>query len=141
MASNDRFLGGVAPLTTPRTISEAKGLRAIVSQNNRSTLTQAERIKLQTSAEKGLESKYDLLDNVNLTDVETLKAVYQMAIRTEELKEDMARYDIQEVFLIPNEMEWHTSDFEYHPASGAQAIDLFLSAADTDLELVKQASE
>lgn len=60
MAQNDRFLGGVAPRAVARTLLEATTLRALISQNDRAFLGQTERLKLQTSAEKGLEIKYDL---------------------------------------------------------------------------------
>ena len=94
MVQNDRFLGGVAPRANPRTFGEEIGFRAAVRQEDRILLGQNDRMKLQANAEKGLELKYDLLDSVSLTDIDTLKAVYQMAIRTEEMKQDMARYDI-----------------------------------------------
>lgn len=45
MATSDRFLG-VAPRTTARTIAEATQLRAVVSKEDRCTLTKTERIKL-----------------------------------------------------------------------------------------------
>ena len=140
MAQNDRFLGGIPPRAVARTITEATSLRAAVSQQDRAFLGQNERIKLQTSAEKGLDLKYDLLDNVNLTDIDTLKAVYQMSIRTEELKEEMARFDIQRRFLIPNAFHTDAND-DKHPAPGVRPIDLFYSAADVDIDIVKQASE
>ena len=105
MATNDRFLG-IPPRAVPRTIREATNLRAIVSKETRQQLSQADRIKLQTNAERGLEVKYDLLDHVNLSDVETLKAVYNMSIRTEELRSDMARYDIHGVMTILNEVTY-----------------------------------
>ena len=140
MAQNDRFLGGAAPRAIARTLMDATSLRAVVSEQDRAFLSQNEKIKLQNSAEKGLEIKYDLLDNINLTDIETLKAVYQMSIRTEELKDDMARYDIQSVMLIPSTFT-EDANGEFHPAPGARPIDLFTSAADIKLEVVKQASE
>lgn len=140
MAQNDRFLGGVPPRAIARTLMEATSLRAVVSQQDRAFLAQNERVKLQTSAEKGLEVKYDLLDNVNLTDMDTLKAVYQMSIRTEELKEDMAKYDIQSAMLIPSAFA-EDANGDAHPIPGANPIDLFTGAADVNLEVVKQASE
>ena len=140
MAQNDRFLGGVAPRAIARTFIEATSLRAVISEQDRTFLGQTERIKLQNSAKKGLEIKYDLLDSINLTDIETLKAVYQMSIHTEELKDDMARYDIHSVMLIPS--TFHEDAYgETHPIPGAHTIDLFTSAADTKLEVMKQASE
>ena len=141
MSTNDRFLGGVAPRTTPRTSAQTSSLRALVSKDERQTLSQADRIKLQNNAERGLESKYDLLDHVTLTDVQTLKAVYNMSIRTEELKEEMARYDMHEVMLIPNSMTYDASDGYYKPANGAQPVDLFTRASEIDLTLVCQFSE
>ena len=140
MATNDRFLG-VPPRATARTIAEATQLRAVVSKESRASLTQAEKIKLQGNAEKGLEIKYDLLDSVNLSDVDTLKAVYNMAIRTEELKEDMARYDMDGVFLIPNDFKYDATEDEYHPVQGAAPINLFDSAAEVEFGLVKLASQ
>ena len=140
MAQNDRFLGGVAPRAIVRTLVEATSLRALISETDRAFLGQTERLKLQTSAEKGLEIKYDLLDNVNLTDIDTLKAVYHMSIRTEELKDDMAKYDIHSVMLIPSDFQTdaHGND---HPAPGANPINLFDSASEVDIETVKLASE
>lgn len=140
MAANDRFLGGVAPRATPRTIPETSSLRALVSKEDRAFLSQAERMKFQVNAEKGLETKYDLLDNVNLTDLQTLQAVYNMSIRTEELKDDMARYDMHETMLIPNRFHLDPNDGDYHPAPGASPINLYQSASEVDIELVKTAS-
>lgn len=64
-----------------------------------------------------------------------------MSIRTEELKEDMARYDMTGVFLIPNDFIYNATDDEYYPVSGASPINLFDSAAEVEMTLVKQASE
>ena len=89
MATSDRFLGGVAPLATPRSILQATSFRAAIKKEDRQNLTTSNKRKLQSSAEEGMESKYDLLDNINMSDVDTLKAVYQMSIRTDELKNDM----------------------------------------------------
>lgn len=134
MAQNDRFLGGVAPRAVARTLLEATSLRALVSEQDRAFLGQNERLKLQTSAEKGLEIKYDLLDNINLTDIDTLKAVYHISIRTEELKDDMAKYDIHSVMLIPSAFITDVHGDE-HPAPGARPINLFDSAAEVDVEV------
>ena len=130
MAQNDRFLGGVAP----RAVARATSLRALVSEQDRAFLGQNKRLKLQTSPEKGLEIKYDLLDNINLTDIDTLKAVYHMSIRTEELKDDMAKYDIHSVMLIPSAFITDVHGDE-HPAPGARPINLFDSAAEVDVEV------
>ena len=111
-----------------------------MSKEDRAFLSQTEKMKLQNNAEKGLETKYDLLDNVNLTDVETLKAVYNMSIRTEELKEEMARYDMNEIMLIPNNFAYHEDDGTYHPAPGASPINLFSYASNVKLDLVQKAS-
>ena len=140
MATNDRFLGGVAPRTTARTTVEFTSLRALVSKEDRAFLSQTERINFQNNAEKGLEAKYDLLDNVNLTDVETLKAVYNMSIRTEELKEEMAKYDMHQIMTIPGTFTYHDDDGFYHPAQGASPIDLFNNAAEVRIETVQRAS-
>ena len=128
MAANDRFLGGVAPRATARTLAKFTSLRALVLKEDRAFLAQTERIKLQNNAEKGLETKYDLLDNVNLTDVETLKAVCSMSIRTEELREEMARYDMHEIMVIPGSFTYDNADGYHHPAQGASPINLFNSA-------------
>lgn len=100
MTQNNRFLGGAAPRTITRTLMEVTSLRAVMSEQGRAFLAQNKRIKLQTSAQKGIEVKYDLLNNVNLTDMDTLKAVYRMSIRIEEPKEDMAKYDIHIVLCL-----------------------------------------
>ena len=70
MAANDRFLGGVAPRATARTLAKFTSLRTLVLKEDRAFLAQTERIKLQNNAEKGLETKYDLLDNVKCRNVE-----------------------------------------------------------------------
>ena len=107
----------------------------------RQQLSQTERIKLQNNAEKGIETKYDLLDQVNLSDVETLKAVYSMSIRTGEMKSEMARYDMHGVMTIPSTVTYNADEDEYFPAQGASPIDMFNNAAEVEIDLVKHVSE
>jgi len=141
MATSDRFLGGVAPRANPRTIMEATSFRAATKKEDRNSLSTSDKRKLQMAAETGLESKYDLLDNVNMSDVETLKAVYQMAIRTDELKDDMFRYDMAGIMLIPDRFIYDANSNEMIPDVGASPIDLFASASEVNLTLVKTHSE
>ena len=141
MATSDRFLGGVAPLRTPRTIMEATSFRASIKKEDRVTLSTSDKRKLQFAAETGLESKYDLLDNIMMSDVETLKAVYQMSIRTDELKTDMLRYDMLGIMIIPDRFTLDPASGDMVPTVGAAPINLMNSASEVDLDLVKTHSE
>ena len=141
MATSDRFLGGVAPRANPRTIMEATSFRAATKKEDRNSLSTSDKRKLQMAAETGLESKYDLLDNVKMSDVDTLKAVYQMSIRTDELKNDMYRYDMAGIMLIPDRFTYDSTSGEMVPDVGASPVDLFVSASEVNLTLVKTHSE
>ena len=137
---SDPFLG-VAPRTQARTFADAAGFRASVKKEDRSNLSTNDMNKLQMAAETGLEQKYELLDAVSLSDTETLKAVYQMSIRTEELRESLGRYDMDGIFLVPDSFELRVSDNEYVPSATAKAINLFQNAAEVTTTLVCRFSE
>ena len=57
-----------------------------------------------------------------MSDVETLKAVYQMSIRTDELKNDLLRYDMAGIMTIPNKFTLDPQSGEMVPDVGAAPI-------------------
>ena len=57
-------------------------------------------------------------------------------MKIEQFKRKLHNYDLTDVFLIPNSMEYRTAENEYWPATGASPIDLFANYGDVDLKLV-----
>ena len=138
----NRWLGNIAPLTSARTLDVTRSLFSNFKKEDRAGLDPDKYSKLKKHAETGLETKFDLMPSINVNDdLEQLKNVYQISMKIEQFKRELHNYDLTDVFLIPNSMEYRTAENEYWPATGASPIDLFANYGDVDLKLVRQVSE
>ena len=143
MADLARWLGGVEPRDDFRTARDAAQMMAGIPKADRANLTASERSKLKKFAEEGLEFKFSLLaplDGTTKPTIDKLKGVYSVTIRVEELRGDLQRYDIHDVFLIASDWTYNSDEDEDRPAAGARPIDLFTSHAEVSLDTIKKAS-
>ena len=139
MTSHDVFLGGVAPRTTARSVLDSAGFMSSIKKEDRAALTANNKLKLKEAAKSGLESKYDLLDAVNSTDLDALKSVYSISIKNEELKAAFRQYDMAGVMTCPSSMTMNANG-EPEPASGATQVDLFNNVMEVELSTLKDYS-
>jgi hypothetical protein len=106
--------------------SEFSGVR----KHDRVNLEPKDIPTLQSFAVKGLEQVFEHMDQITFdingdVDWESLKKVYDLGVRTTELKNALKEYDMDDVFEVPTLMEFHEEEDVWIPAAGAQSIDLF----------------
>ena len=140
MSTNNIFLGGVAPLSTARSVRESAGFMSSIKKEDRSSLTANNKLKLKEAAIAGLEDKYDLLDSANTTDMDSLKNVYSISIKNEELKASFRQFDMIDVMTCPDVMVLDSSG-EPEPGATANPINLFNNVMEVRLETIKEVDD
>ena len=99
-----------------------------------------QKLKLKLYCEEGLpESHFNFLTHdKSKKRLESLKLLYLVQMKVEELKQVLKVDNMQEVFVIPSTMcEDPTMVYHKVLSSGCHFIDLFTAVQDVDLELVK----
>jgi hypothetical protein len=144
IARMQNWLQGHAPVARTRLefASEFSGVR----KTDRAALDPKDIAKLQGFAVKGLEQKFERMDQLTFDkdgeiDHNSLKKVYNLSVRTTEFENALKEYDLDDVFQVPTLMEFNEPEDIWIPAPGAQSIDLFKRYNKVDLETVKHFSQ
>ena len=72
--------------------------------------------------------------------MEHLESVYSVVTRFDDLRDELLKSDMLDVFTIASEYTWNATLNTYEPASTATKIDLFKDANSTNLEVIKRAT-
>ena len=102
----EEFLDGVAPLAEARSGADLRTGRVITRKQERAALPMKSRNYLRESATEGIETKFEIMDSVNLDAGEAvaiLSKAYRVDLRVAELRAVIDRYDIGDVFDIPSD--------------------------------------
>ena len=139
----ERWLNSVAPRTTARTTRETASLLTSVPKENRHTLTGPQKIKLQAKCKEGLpEPHFDFLASDPSSDLTSLKGLYSVRMKVEELKQSLMAEDMHGIFVMPDAFaEDPTGTFNKMPAAGCASVDMFTNTEDVDLETCKEWSK
>ena len=144
MAATDpaRWLNGVAPRGTARTHRETAQVLTAVVKEQRYVLPAQQLLKLQQRCEEGLaEPHFAFLSYDNLNSLESLKNLYSVRMKIEQLRTSLMEGDMQGVFSVPSSMvEDPTGGFDYVPGLGCAPVDLFYSSEGINLEVIKRYS-
>ena len=138
------YLDGVAPLEVARSLSELRSGRVITKKTEREDLSKKALGQLRESATEGIETKFEIMDSVNLDAgeaVSILSKAYRVDLRVAELRSVIDKFDMGDVFDIP--AHFVTSD-KYAvevPAPGSAKVNLFKKHYEVDLETIKKACE
>ena len=138
-----RWLNGESPRSTARTNRDATSILTSVPKEQRSALTTQQKLKLQAKCEEGLlEPHFDFLTHGSTTNLQSLKMLYSVRMKVEELRQSLTTGDMHGVFLVPDSMCVDpTATFNRMPAAGSAPLDLFNSVQEVSLELAKDWSE
>jgi Zinc knuckle len=136
------WLANEDPIETPRGVNEYGEFVSGMTKEKQAALSTSDKQKYQAKATQGLEYKFTILESIAdvETDKEKLKPLYNVATRIDEYKRAVRAYNMQDVFLVPNEFADHDTRGRI-PAAGAQGIDLFSSYSAISLEVVKDHSK
>lgn len=138
-----RWLNGVAPRATPRNQRETTAMLTSIRKEDRHLLTSQQKLKLQTKCEEGLpKPHFDFLTHENSSDLKSLKSLYSVRMKVEELRLSLTSEDMHGVFTVPSMMTGDpTGIYNLVPAAGSAPLDMFHSIQELELELVQQWSE
>ena len=110
-----RWLQKRAPRVTSRLPTETQSFLASVKKAMQ---------KLKFRVEEGLEDKFELMSMNKIEVVDSLKTVYNLAIRIEEFANALRSYDMMDIFTIPNDFTYNSTEDIFEPSTGATPIDL-----------------
>ena len=122
-----RWLNGVALTATPRNQRETTAILTSVPKEQHAVLTTQQRIKLQVKCEEPLEEpQFNFLTLDNSTDLTSLKSLYSVQMKVEELRQALTEDDMHGIFMTPSmTCVDPTSTYDFVPAAGSASIDTF----------------
>lgn len=138
------FLDGAAPLAVGRSGSELRTGRVITRKQDRAELPMKSRNFLRESATEGIETKFEIMDSVNLDSGEAvaiLSKAYKVDLRVAELRSVIDKYDMGDVFDIPIGFVARDGFSVEIPAPGSEKVNLFKHSHQVDLDTIKKACE
>ena len=77
----------------------------------------------------------------NIEAIDSLKALYNLSIRIEEFTNTLRSYDMIDIFPIPNDFTYNTTEDVYVPSTGATPINLIRHYRDASSSLVNRDSD
>ena len=136
----ERWLNGVGPRAVARTQRETAQVLTAVVKEQRALLNAQQILKVQQRCEEGLEEPhFDFLSYDNLNSLESLKNLYSVRMKIEQLRSALMEGDMHGVFSVPSIMTQDpTGNFDFVPGIGCSPIDLFYSSEELDLETIKK---
>ena len=70
--------------------------------------------KFKKQAGTGLENKFELMSATNVNnDLKQLNCVYQTSMKMDQFRSELHNFDLTDVFLIPNTMDYRMKQIEY----------------------------
>ena len=100
-------------------------------------------LKLQNKCKEGLlEPHFDFLTQGISPNLESLKSLYSVRMKIEELKQALVSNGMHGIFTVPSMMcNDPAGTYNQVPAAGSSPLELFTSASELDLQIIKDWSE
>ena len=133
--TNTQWLGANC-LVTARDENSINGLRTAIKKEDRSSLAPKELYKVQLACQKGVKTIFSMMALSDQSNKTSIKGVYDVQTRLDELKKAIQDDDMHDVFMIASEFEKDATGI-YIPKSTATQLDLFTVYTEVDLETVK----
>ena len=137
--TGSKWLQGRAPNVTARDTNLTDSFFAGIKKKDRKTIKVSDLDKLKERCEKSIEHKFCLMDKAKIEDLDSLKEVYKICIRTEEFSREVRAGDMSGVFTIPSAFEGD-SITGYNPSASAREVCLFNHFRQVELDTVRKYS-
>lgn len=138
------WLGGANPRTSPRSTTELAGVGIGIVKEDRAALKKNDKKsyqKLRETAVAEMKNKFKQLKAIDAkATMEHLESVYSVVTRFDDLKQELIKSDMIDVFTIPSDFSFDGTIGTFIPSSNATKIDLFKDLNSTDIELIKKAN-
>ena len=121
------FLDDQAPMKVERTDQDISGFLTSIRRKDRASLDAKQLIALKSKSEEAMEPKFALYKAYAEEDgLKSLAATYSVHMRIEQFRGELKRYDMDHVFMLPDEFVIDTTvSLGYKPSPMASPIDLF----------------